>query len=172
MTDHGGDEPEAPDARRLDVRLLLPAGCAWVAVLVGLRLSPAVLLPTAVAAGVAALLLARRDLGTARTIAALCLAATSLTTLATGLHQATAQVGLVDELTEQRATVTVRASLATDPRLVSRRSDAAGADDPMYVITLTVREVTGRGSRAVRAPACSSSATRHGPRCVGARRFS
>lgn len=152
MTDHENDEPDPADAadaaRRLDVRLLLPAGCAWIAVLVGLRLSPAVLLPTAVAAGFTALLLARRDLGSARSIAALCLAATSLTTLATGLHQATAQVGLVDELTAQRATVTVRASLATDPRLVSRRSDAAGADDPMYVLTLTVREVAGRGEQS------------------------
>ncbi|MGN6751954.1 MAG: ComEC/Rec2 family competence protein [Intrasporangium sp.] len=142
--------------RRLDLRLLLPVLVVWplvafVALLVPIAL---VVLAAGVAALAALVVLGRpRRVGPWRRLLALTLAALALALAAVGGHRTLRAVGPVEELARQRASVTVRAQLATDPReVVSGIRDEAGTR-PRVVVRVLTTEVTARGSRtAVRTP--------------------
>ncbi len=66
--------------------------------------------------------------------------------LATAGHRTLRAVGPIAELAQQRAIVTIRAQVATEPRiLLSGIREEEGASEPKVMARLDVTEVTGRG---------------------------
>ena len=146
-------------SRHLDLRLLLPVVVTWPVLAFWGLLAPAWLVATvafaALAAGVAAGAAARATrwrpvvLGRSvlRGVAALCAVLALLLGAGVG-HRAVRTAGPVEGLAAERAVVTVRATVAADPRAVSSGT-GAGADRPdapvVSVVRLDVTQVAGRG---------------------------
>ncbi|WP_235508772.1 ComEC/Rec2 family competence protein [Terrabacter sp. Root85] len=164
-------------ARRLDLRLLVPVVVAWPALAFWGLLAPTwlvaavalaaiaggVLAATAAGRGVTACLprsvrLPPRGAGVRasamafgppalRGVAAVCAVLALLFGAAVG-HRAVRTAGPVERLAAERAVVTVRATVAADPRAV-RGGTGAGADRPdaavVSVVRLDVTQVAGRG---------------------------
>jgi len=172
-------------SRRLDLRLLVPVALAWpvvafwgllaqtwlVATVALGALAGGVLAATAARRGVTACLprsvrLPRRGEGVRasvvafgppalRGVAAVCAVLSLLLGAAVG-HRAVRTAGPVGDLATERAVVTVRATVAADPRAV-RSGTGAGTnrtDAPsVSVVRLDVTQVAGRGrTTAVTAP--------------------
>ena len=142
-------DPEAPPVeveRVTDLRLLVPVLVAWglVAALLGWPgwVAGAVLV---VVGGGAAVGVARRGrLGTAAPLVTLTCVATMLVVVALFAWTAVRESGPVRELAQERAVVTLVATVATDPHPVAGGAGGAGSR-PFVVVTLDVHEVTGRG---------------------------
>lgn len=130
---------------RLDLRLLAPALLGWAIVAAGLQVSPRWSLGLGVVAALSAAALLRRPYVSRRTVA-LGAAVIALLGLSTGLHGLIRATGPVEELAADRATVTLRGTLAADPHLV--RAAGAGEGAASVVVRLKVTEVVGRGERA------------------------
>ena len=146
-------------SRHLDLRLLLPVAVTWPALAFWGLLAPVWLVATvafaALATGVAAGATARATrwrgavLGRSvlRGVAALCAVLALLLGAGVG-HRAVRTAGPVEGLAAERAVVTVRATVAADPRAVSSGT-GAGADRPdapvVSVLRLDVTQVAGRG---------------------------
>ncbi|KNX36838.1 ComEC/Rec2 family competence protein [Luteipulveratus halotolerans] len=130
----------------LDVRLLAPAGAAWVAVILGVRASPTVLTIAACTAAAGTLIALRVRVPKAGLVAGLCCAAIALVLVATAAHMATRQAGAVPELAQRRAVATIEAVVVSDPREVAM--SRPGRDGPTVMVRLSVREVVGRGQRS------------------------
>lgn len=137
------------ESGRLDLRLLAPALAGWAVVALGLHLPGVWMLALGLTSGAAAALVRRRAMLRRRTIA-LGLAVLGLLGVCTGLHGLARSTGPVEELAAERATVTLRGSLASDPRVIQQRdgSRRPGEDSAMVVIRLHVTAVVGRGERA------------------------
>lgn len=139
-----------PPGRTLDGRLLVPALTAW-AVLVALLPSPVRLLLAVAAAGavgavaVLAVPPGRPDRPRPWTAPlAMSLAATCLVALAAGTHLVRDRAGPVGDWADERAVVSLTATVTTEPRVVDRADER----DPLVVLHLRVHEITGRGTTA------------------------
>lgn len=148
--------------RTLDGRLLVPALTAW-AVLVALLPGPVWVLLSVAAVGAtgatALVVVAQRPPCPSRhpphpsrrarhrpwaTPLAMSLAATCLVALAAGTHLVRDRAGPVIDWADQRAVVSLTATVSTEPRVVDRADER----DPLVVLHLRVHEVTGRGATA------------------------
>ncbi|MFC7594980.1 ComEC/Rec2 family competence protein [Terrabacter sp. GCM10028922] len=155
--------------RRVDLRLLVPVVLAWPVVAFWGLLAPVwlVALVTLVALGVgvlAAVAAVRagglrdrrrgvqcdRHRGVLRAVAAVCGVLALLLAAAAG-QRAVRSAGPVDALAVERAVVTVRATVAAEPRPVTsgpaagRTEDGGAAGPVVSVVLLEVGEVVGRG---------------------------
>lgn len=156
---------------RTDLRLLLPAGCGWVAVLLVRTASPAAqaLLALVCALAAAVVLRARARvvapaatgpvgprlraarertaaLGRRRAGVAACLAACGLICGAAGLHGLAADTGPVGALAARGAVVTVHGVLAADPRPVTRTPGTPSGRGQLVIVRLRVHEVLAGGT--------------------------
>ncbi len=146
---HTPGQAVAKQARRLDLRLLVPVVVAWpltafVALVAPLRV---VLAGSALAALTAVVLLRRRGRRrpSARLIA-LSLAAVALCGTAAVGHRAVQSVGPLEALAHDAAVVTLRGSVASELRLVAGRSRVDGEPgDQQVVVRVDVTQVSGRG---------------------------
>ncbi|MDN5794967.1 MAG: ComEC/Rec2 family competence protein [Intrasporangium sp.] len=160
--------------RRLDLRLLAPVLLVWpVVAFVGLVAPVSLVVLGAVGATLASVLLVAspwawwvrrqqrrpasarraRPVPPWRRLAALSLAGLALALVAVAGHRAARSAGPVDSLARERAIVSVRALLATDPReVVDGIRDEQGAR-PRVVVRVLATQVTARGlTTAVRTP--------------------
>ena len=173
--DPSGGRPVVASAAA-DIRLLIPALTAWAVVAAALATPVQWLL-----AASAALILGvsggwlvsrrrqRRDgtrdrcdvasrpksagsVGAWAGLLALTGVATALALVCLAIHSAVREAGPVSELAAERATVTVEATVASEPRLVPPRAGRAGAE-PLVVTRIQVDSVTARGAQsAVQSP--------------------
>lgn len=131
--------------RRLDLRLLVPVLVAWPTVaFVALTISSALSWAGAGLAATASLSVLRWRPGERGRLVALTLACLAILLLAVAGHRTLRTIGPLDELGTQRAVVTVRASVAGEPRVVARVSSEERGP-PVVVVHIDVHEVTGRG---------------------------
>ncbi|YAL84340.1 ComEC/Rec2 family competence protein [Dermacoccaceae bacterium W4C1] len=136
------------DRSGMDLRLLLPAASAWTAVLATRGALPQWLLAAAgSAAGLAVVVLCLGHRKPIARVAALVLAATSLTLSAAGWAGLREDVGPLRELAQERAWVSLTGRLIQDP--VTARTGLPGSDEPLMLARVSVHEVTGRGQRSV-----------------------
>ena len=148
------DRPASPsvvkEARRLDLRLLVPVLVAWPVTAFGALVVPTPLVWAAsavVGIWAALIMLGRRPRRPTLRLAALCLAATALCATAAAGHRTLQAVGPLDELAASRAVVTLRGVLAEEPRVMAgRRHEDGGQADERVMARVRVVEVTGRGS--------------------------
>lgn len=142
--------PVVKEARRLDLRLLVPVLAAWPLTAFGALVvpTPVVWIGSAVATGAAAIVaLGRRRGRRSVRLLALCLAALALCGTAAAGHRSLQAVGPLDELAAARAVVTVRGVVAEEPRVVAGRvREDGGPADADVMVRVRVTEVTGRGS--------------------------
>ncbi len=148
-------DADAPEAARLDLRLVLPALVAW-AVLTALVPGPArVLAVTGAGAGLVAAALARGRWwggsepsgstsvrGVVLGQVALGLAAVSLVCLAGAAHVARDRAGPVVGWAADGAVVSVVATVTTEPRTIGRGDER----EPLVVLDLRLERVTARGT--------------------------
>ncbi|RKT77098.1 competence protein ComEC [Terracoccus luteus] len=146
------------------MRLLLPVAVAWpVVAFWALLAERVVVVATGAVCGAGALVLLRRSrrpgagAAAGRRVAgllALGLATLALLLVAVSGHRALRATGPVDELADARAVVTLRAALATEPRVIgggpSEAGDTAAGGGgrtarALVVVELDVHRVTGRG---------------------------
>lgn len=155
-----GVDPERP---RLDLRLLVPSLTAWAVLVAMVGRAIPVQLGSALACllgGLLVLCLASRRRQRRRpsrqvgarqvrarrvgSLAALSLVATGLALGASAGHRAIEHAGIVPELAEQRAIVTLTGTVLTEPRVIER-----GDERPdLVVLELRVRTVQGRGQQS------------------------
>lgn len=135
---------------RADVRLLVPAVVVWAVLAAGLAL-PA---PLSASGAAAALLVVvgswrwlRRSRRSCVRLVALTAGACALGLGSLAANVAIREAGPVRELAAERATATVEAVVASEPRLVAQRGGRAGGE-PLVVVRIDVRSVTGRGAQA------------------------
>jgi competence protein ComEC len=141
---------EAPGAARGDVRLLLPAVCAWIAVAatlatpVGWRLVAAAALLLGSLAALVGAGPPTTSSGIARyaTAVALTFAAGGTCLLASALHQQTRGTGTLPRLADERATVIITGRVSSDPVTVSARGPSPR---DVVLVRLSVSQVHGRG---------------------------
>lgn len=173
--DPSGGRPVVASAAA-DIRLLIPALTAWAVVAAALATPVQWLL-----AASAALILGvsggwlvsrrrqRRDgirdrcdvasrpksagpVGAWAGLLALTGVATALALVCLAIHSAVREAGPVSELAAERATVTVEATVASEPRLVPPRAGRPAAE-PLVVTRIQVDSVTARGAQsAVQSP--------------------
>ncbi len=145
----------------VDLRLLVPALAAWAADVVLLWVGTPPWVPAAmatlamIAAGASAYAVGhgpRLDRGSRRRDvvvgAALTCAAVSLVTTCLAGHEAIRSVGYLDELVAAHATVTLEASVESDPRPVAAKPGRR-VDERVVTTRLRVTEATGRGLATV-----------------------
>ncbi len=136
-------EPGQEEARRLDLRLVLPALAAW-AVLAALLPAPTWLLVVVGAAGAAgaALVLRRGRPGPWAGQVAAGLAAVALVCLAGAGHLARDRTGPVPGWAAEGAVASVTATVTTEPRVVARGDERAS----LVVVELRLERVRARGA--------------------------
>lgn len=137
-------------SRRLDLRLLAPVVVGWPVVafwslLVDVLWSVLV----AVAAVLASAGLLRRSRRSRRgdraRLLALVLAGLAVLLVAVAGHRSVRAAGPLDELAQHRAVVTLRGTLAADPRVIGGGVPGAEAAAPLVVVEVAATEVVGRG---------------------------
>lgn len=145
----GQPVPVVKQARRLDLRLLVPVIVAWPATAFGALVAPLqlTLAGVAVLALVAAgLMVGRRRRRPSVRLLALTLAAVALCGTASAGHRAVQSAGPLDELAAQSAVVTVRGVVSSEPRALAARPNEEGQSaEPRIILRVAVTEVTGRG---------------------------
>jgi competence protein ComEC len=144
------DEP-----RRADLRLLVPALVAWAAAAALLSVPASwVAVVVALLTGAALWLLrpsrpARLGRPRARTSGGagvpLMLVATALVLVSMVLHRGLRTAGPVVDLAQQGASVTLRAEVVSDPRLLPARGVRR---TPLVIVGLQVDQIVGRGNRS------------------------
>ncbi|GAA6527141.1 ComEC/Rec2 family competence protein [Intrasporangium sp. DVR] len=147
--------------RRLDARLLVPVLVSWPAVaFVALVVPTAWVWSSALVAaiGSAAVALAQPRSVWLR-LTGLTLAVLALLLAAASGHRALREVGPLTELAEEQAVVTVRGTVALEPRALGEWPPAAagpgsaardeGSRDPVVLVHIDVHEVEGRGRVSV-----------------------
>ena len=82
-----------------------------------------------------------------RRMGALTLVTTALALLSLATHVAVREAGPVRELAADRATVSMDAVVASEPKLVAQRAGRLGSE-PLVIVRLDVQSVTGRGAEA------------------------
>ncbi|WP_234423955.1 ComEC/Rec2 family competence protein [Intrasporangium calvum] len=151
--------------RRLDARLLVPVLISWpVVAFVALLVPTAWVWSAALLAGIGSAGVVRtRPPSSAVRLTALTFAVLALLLLATAGHRTVRDVGPLEHLAGAQAVVTVRGSVAAEPRVVggvladgdfavTGGAEEAGRE-PMVLVRVDVREVEGRGrATAVSAP--------------------
>lgn len=136
--------------RRLDLRLLVPVLLTWpVLAFWSLPGTSTATGAGAAAAGLGSVLLLHSSRSRRRSrLPALTLACLTLLLLTTAGHLALRGIGPLSQLAQQRAVVTVVATLTTDPRMVTGPGQGRGGQ-PLVVTTLAVHEVSARGRTTV-----------------------
>ncbi len=145
-----------------DIRLLVPALFAWTTAATLLGTNPAIRVGAAAVLLAAGVVLVRQQLsrplrGGAHALyvpgggvvgVALALVATSVVVGASGLQTWRREAGSMGSLAQRGAVVTLRATVATDPRQSAPRPDARQPVGGTTILQLAVRSVDGRGSRS------------------------
>jgi competence protein ComEC len=138
--------------RRLDARLLVPVLVAWpVVAFVALVAPPLWVWVGASLAGMSSVVVLGRARDSRRArLAALVLAVLALLLLATAGHRSLRDVGPLEDLTTERAVVTIRGLVAAEPVTLGEQGARAegtreAARPPRVLVRIDVGEVEGRG---------------------------